>query len=154
MKAGEKAPLFKLFSDKTEPFDLSDYQGSKPVLLLFFPGAFTGVCTTELNMVSKDLEAYSGANIVGISTDSPFSLSAFSQVTGFEFDLLSDHNADVSAAYDSKYDHDFTPMKLDRISRRSAFVIDTDGIIQYAEILENAGEMPDLEAIKATLSNL
>ena len=149
---GNSAPDFELYSDKTELFKLSDQQGNH-VVLLFFPGAFTGVCTNELNMVNNDLESYGGARVVGISTDSPFALAEFSKVNSLTFDLLSDHNATVSAAYGSKYDNDFTGMNLDRISRRSAFVVDPAGNVVYEEVLESAGDLPDLDAVKAALSS-
>lgn len=152
MTTGDKAPDFLLYSDKKEPFKLSLQE--KPVVLLFFPGAFSSTCTTELNTVNNELEAYGSAIIRGISTDSPFALAAFSEANGFRFDLLSDHDADVTASYGCKYDRDFTPMKLDRISKRSAFVVDRDGTIQYAEVMENAGEMPNLEAIKEVVKTL
>ena len=94
-------------------------------MLLFFPGAFTSVCTTELNTVGNDYARYTGPRrqVVGISTDSPFALAEFKKVNGFPFRLLSDHDGDVSAAYGAKYDRDFSPMKLDRIARRAAFVV-------------------------------
>ncbi len=152
MTTGDKAPDFLLYSDKNEPFQLSLQE--KPVVLLFFPGAFTSVCTTELNAVSNELEAYGSAVVRGISTDSPFALKAFSAANGFRFDLLSDHDGDVSAAYGSRYNKDFTPMKLDRISKRAAFVVDRSGNIAYAEVLDNAGEMPDLDAVKAAAKTL
>ncbi len=152
MTTGDKAPDFLLYSDKNEPFKLSLQE--KPVVLLFFPGAFTSVCTTELNTVSHELEAYGSAIVRGVSTDSPFALKAFSEANDFRFDLLSDHDGDVSAAYGCKYDNDFTPMKLDRISKRAAFVVDRDGIVQYAEVLESAGDMPDLDAVKEVVKTL
>ncbi len=153
IEIGQQAPDFTLFDDQMNPFTLSDLRGKKNVVLLFFPGAFTSVCTTELNTVNNDLDAYgSDTQVVGISTDSPFSLAEFRKVHGFRFPLLSDHDAEVSAAYGAKYDHDFTPMKLDRIAKRAAFVIDRDGVVRYAEVLENAGELPNLDAVKAVLS--
>ncbi len=153
IEIGQQAPDFTLFDDQMNPFTLSDLRGKKNVVLLFFPGAFTSVCTTELNTVNNDLDAYgSDTQVVGISTDSPFALAEFRKVHGFRFPLLSDHDAEVSAAYGAKYDHDFTPMKLDRIAKRAAFVIDRDGVVRYAEVLENAGELPNLDAVKAVLS--
>ena len=153
IEIGQQAPDFTLFDDQMNPFTLSDHRGKKNVVLLFFPGAFTSVCTTELNTVSNDLDAYgSDTQVVGVSTDSPFALAEFRKVHGFRFPLLSDHDAEVSAAYGAKYDHDFTPMKLDRIAKRAAFVIDRDGVVRYAEVLENAGELPNLDAVKAVLS--
>ncbi len=153
---GTEAPDFTLFSNKMEAFTLSEHRGQKNVLLLFFPGAFTSVCTTELNTVNGELDIFGGddTQVAGVSTDSPFALEEFRNLHKFDFPLLSDHDGDVSALYGAKYDHDFTPMKLDRISKRSAFVIDKAGIVQYAEVLDNAGELPDFDTIKQVLASL
>lgn len=154
LSAGDPAPDFTLFTDDMEPFTLSDYRGA-PVLLLFFPGAFTSVCTTELNDVNNHRSDFGEAvQIAGISTDSPFVLSEFSEVHALDFPLLSDHEATVSAAYGAKYDRDFTDMALDRIAKRAAFVIDRAGAVQYAEVLDNAGKMPNFDAIQDTLATL
>jgi peroxiredoxin len=150
---GETAPDFELHSTSMEPWRLSDQQG-RPVVLLFFPGAFTSVCTDELNTVSNDIDAYGDAAVVGVSTDSPFVLEEFAKVHELDLTLLSDHNAEVAGLYGAKYDNDFTPMKLDRIAKRAAFVIDGDGIVQYTEVLDNAGKQPDFDAIKSTLTDL
>jgi len=156
LTTGTQAPDFTLFSNKMEAFTLSDYRGKQNVLLLFFPGAFTSVCTTELNSVNGELDLFGGDNtqVAGISTDSPFALEEFRNVNKFEFPLLSDHDGDVSGLYDAKYDHDFTPMKLDRISKRAAFVVDKSGVVRYAEVLESAGDLPDFDAIKQVLASL
>lgn len=153
LATGDTAPDFELYTHEQEPWHLADQRG-RPVVLLFFPGAFTSVCTTELNTVNNDLEAYKGATVVGISTDSPFVLNEFHSVQGFDFPLLSDHDAEVSAAYGAKYDGDFSPMQLDRIAKRAAFVIDETGTLRYTEVLENAGKQPDFDAIKRTLQNV
>jgi peroxiredoxin len=153
---GDSAPDFELYSHEIEPFTLSAHRGS-PVLLLFFPGAFTSVCTNEMNTVNNDRAAFgadNGVTIVGISTDSPFVLDEYRKVNDLQFTLLSDHNAEVAATYGTKYDHDFTPMQLDRVAKRSAFVVDAEGTIQYAEVLDNAGKQPDFEAIQATIDEL
>lgn len=153
LSPGDKAPDFSLYDDEMAPFKLSEETANGPVVLLFFPGAFTSVCTTELNTVANDYARYedAGAQVVGISTDSPFALAEFKKAHGFPFRLLSDHSGSVSEAFGAKYDNDFTPMKLDRIAKRSAFVIQTDGTLAYAEVLDNAGEQPDFEAIVASL---
>jgi peroxiredoxin len=154
LSTGQPAPDFTLYSDAMEAFTLSDYQGT-PVLLLFFPGAFTSVCTTELNTVNNTREDFGEeVQIAGIATDSPFVLSEFSEVNDLQFPLLSDHDAEVSAAYGAKYDRDFTDMELDRIAKRAAFVIDEGGTIRYAEVLDNAGKLPDFDAIQETLATL
>lgn len=152
---GQPAPDFTLYSDSMQAFTLSEHRG-KPILLLFFPGAFTSVCTTELNTVNNERDQFGGeeVEIVGVSTDSPFVLQEFKEANNFEFPLLSDHEANVSAKYDAKYNHDFTDMKLDRISKRSAFVVDAAGVIRYAEVLDNAGKMPDFDAIQKVLGEL
>ena len=154
LKIGDRAPTFTLYSDAKKSFALSEATAIGPVLLLFFPAVFTGTCTTELNEVNNDLDSYSGATIVGISTDTPFTLAEYSKANGLKFSLVSDHDAVVCGLYGSKYDHNFTGMKLDRIAKRSAFVIDKTGIVRYAEVLENASQLPDLTAIQSILGSL
>ena len=151
LSTGDSAPDFTLYDDQTQPFTLSEADGK--TVLLFFPGAFTSVCTTELNTVSNSYDRYQhvGAEVVGISTDSPFVQAEFKKAHDFPFRLLSDHDGKVAAAYGAKYDNDFTPMKLDRIAKRAAFVVEPDGTISYAEVLDHAGEQPDFDAILAAL---
>ena len=153
LQTGDTAPDVQLFDSETKPFSLAEARADGPVVLLFFPGAFTSVCTTELNTVGNDYARYTdtGATVVGISTDSPFALAEFKKANGFPFRLLSDHDGDVSAAYGAKYDNDFTPMKLGRISRRAAFVVNPDGTLAYTEVLESAGDQPDFDAIVEAL---
>lgn len=152
LQTGDAAPAISLFTHDKQPWTLADQTGQ--TLLLFFPGAFTSVCTTELNDVSNDLDRYTnaGVNVVGISTDSPFALAEFHKVNGLRFPLLSDHDAETAKAYGAKYDRDFTPMKLDRIAKRAAFLVGEDGTLRYAEVLENAGQQPNFEAIKAVIT--
>lgn len=150
---GDSAPDFEIYSDQNEPWRLSNNLDA-PVLLLFFPGAFTSVCTTELNTVNNDLDRFGEARVAGISTDSPFVLQEFRSVHDFSFPLLSDHEAKVSAMYGAKYQNDFTPMNLDRISRRAAFVIDREGTVQYREVLDNAGNQPDFDSIEQVIAGL
>ncbi|MEL6616452.1 MAG: redoxin domain-containing protein [Bacteroidota bacterium] len=154
LQTGDTAPDFTLFDSETQPFHLADALDDGPVVLLFFPGAFTSVCTTELNTVGNDMSRFGDAQIVGISTDSPFALGEFKKAHQFPFRLVSDHEGEVSASYGAKYDNDFTPMKLDRISKRAAFVIGRDQTVAYAEVLDNAGEMPDLDTVASTVSDL
>ena len=150
---GDAAPDFALYSDEQKPWRLSNHR-DRPVVLLFFPGAFTSVCTSELNTVNTDFDSFEGAHVAGISTDSPFVLSEFRSVHGFDFSLLSDHDAEVCARYGAKYGRDFTEMELNRIAKRAAFVVDRHGTIQYAEVLENAGHQPDLAAVEQTVEQL
>lgn len=150
---GSKAPEFSLFDTGKNKINLSDYKG-KTVLLLFFPQAFTSTCTKELCAIRDDIARYNNANAVvfGISVDSVFTLNKFKEEQQYNFPLLSDFNKTVSAAYDSLY-HDWI-LEMKGVSKRSAFIVDKEGIIRYAEILENAGEVPDFEAINRELEVL
>lgn len=154
MDVGEKAPDFTLYTDEKEPFSLSKALLSGNVALLFFPAAFSSVCTNEWNLVSSTMDEYGNDHVVGISTDTPMALAAFKEANDLRFPLLSDHDAEVCAAFDVKYDHDFTPMQLDRIAKRSVFVIDRDGIIRYIQVMPNAGQIPDMDAVKQALAEL
>ena len=153
LSAGEKAPLFTLFNSNKEKVSLEDFNG-KNVLLLFFPQAFTGVCTKELCSVRDNIALYNDVNaqVLGISVDSLFTLKKYREEQGLNFPLLSDFNKDVSATYGTLYDTWIFDMK--GVSKRSAFVIDKDGVIRYAEVLESAGDMPDFEKINGTLRSL
>jgi len=154
LQTGQSAPDFTLFSSDKQSWKLS--KQDRPTVLLFFPGAFTSVCTDEMNAVSNALQEYDdlGTQVVGISTDSPFALAEFKKVHAINFPLLSDHDGEVSERYGAKYDGDFTDMKLSRISKRSAFVVDADGTLVHAEVLENAGKHPDFDAVKDALRKL
>lgn len=152
IQTGQKAPDFKLFNTNKKEISLTDYRG-KNVLILFFPLAFTSVCTAELCSVRDNIAIYNNSNavVLGISVDSPFTLGKFKEEQKLNFDLLSDFNKDVSTAYGSIY-NDFV-LGMKGVSKRSAFVIDKDGIIRYAEVLENAGNIPDFQKINDTLKS-
>jgi peroxiredoxin len=151
VKVGDKAPSFTLVSDTLKPVSLDDYAGKK-VVLLFFPMAFTSVCTTELCMMRDDIAAYNklDANILAVSVDSPFTLTRFKEDQSLNFPLLSDFNKEVSRNYGALYE-EFV-LGLRGVSKRSAFVIDKEGTVRYAEVLENAGEVPDFAAIRKALA--
>jgi len=153
LTTGQKAPDFTLFNSENNEVSLTDFQG-KNLIVLFFPMAFTSVCTDELCEMRDNMATYANLNadVVGISVDSAFSLAKFKEEQSLPFNLLSDFNKETSTAYDSLYDTFVMNMK--GVSKRSAFVIDKDGTIQYAEVLENAGEVPNFDAIQETLSQL
>lgn len=153
LEIGSVAPDFTLkASDKTD-VSLSDYKG-KNVVVLFFPLAFTGVCTAELCSVRDSKSDYESldAEVLAISVDSLFTLDKFKQEQGYNFPLLSDWNKDTSASYGALYDEFVLGMK--GVSKRSAFVVDKNGIIRYAEVLENAGDLPNFAAIQEVLKGL
>ena len=150
---GQKAPDFKLFSSDKSEVSLSDFAG-KNVVVLFFPLAFTGVCTAELCSLRDDIASYQNLNaqILGISVDSLFTLEKFKAEQNLNFPLLSDFNKEAASAYGALYENFVLGMK--GVAKRSAFVVDSEGNIQYAEILESAGDLPNFEAVKATLAGL
>ena len=116
--------------------------------------AFTSTCTKELCAVRDDISRYSNANaqVIGISVDSVFALKKYKEEQQYNFPLLSDFNKEVSAMYGSLYDNWILDMK--GVSKRSAFIIDKTGLIQYAEVLERAGDVPNFEAINEKLASL
>ena len=150
---GEKAPEFTLYNSEKNKVSLADYKG-KNVLLLFFPQAFTSVCTKELCGIRDNIALYNNMNAVvfGISVDSVFTLKKFKEDQGYNFDLLSDFNKEVSNAYDTIYQE--WKLEMRGVSKRSAFLIDKEGVIRYAEVLENASDVPDIAAIEKTLADI
>lgn len=153
IEKGQKAPEFTLFNSEKNKVSLADFKG-KNLVILFFPQAFTGVCTNELCSVRDNLNVYTGLNaeVVGISVDSIFTLAKFKEEQKYNFPLLSDFNKNVSQAYGAFYDEFVFEMK--GVSRRAAFVVDKEGVVQYAEVLESAGDLPNFDVIKATLAGL
>lgn len=153
IETGQKAPDFVLYDSEKNKVGLSDFKG-KNVLLLFFPQAFTGTCTKELCSVRDNITDYNNVNaqVLGISVDSIFTLAKYKEEQKLNFPLLSDFNKEVSEDYGSLYDTFVFDMK--GVSKRSAFVIDKEGIVKYAQVLENAGDIPDFKAINEVLTTL
>lgn len=153
LQPGDKAPLFSLYNSDKNEVKLEELRG-KNVVLLFFPFAFTGVCTKELCSVRDDIANYQNMNaeVLAISVDSAYSLNRFKEDLNLNMQLVSDFNKEASTAYGSIYET--FGMGYKGVSKRSAFVIDAEGIIRYAEVLENAGEIPDLEKVKEVLAGL
>jgi glutaredoxin-dependent peroxiredoxin len=150
---GQPAPEFTLFDSEKKERSLSDYRG-KNVLLLFFPLAFTSVCTKELCSIRDNIAFYNNtsAETLGISVDSLYTLAKFKEEQHLNFTLLSDFNKEVSSLYGCLYET--FGYKMKGVSKRAAFVIDGEGIIQYAEVLEDAGKVPDFTLIQGVLSSL
>ena len=149
IKLGEKAPNFTLLDTDRVEHSLSDYSG-RNVVLLFFPLAFSRVCTTELCEVRDDLSQYNSLDVVilAISVDSLFSLQKFKAEQKYNFTILSDWNKETARAYDALYEEFILGMR--GVSKRSAFVIDGNGYVRFAEVLENAGQIPNFNSIKET----
>ena len=153
---GDQAPDFTLKSksgDDMNDISLSDYRDSKNVVILFFPLAYTGVCTDEMCSVSGGLADYDAldAQVLGISVDSPFSQEAWAKENDITIPLLSDFNKEVSAAYGSQFE-DLIGFK--GVAKRSAFVVDKSGVVRFASVSDDPTELPDFDAIKACLQAL
>lgn len=146
------APDFTLKDSDGNDTSLSQFKG-QPVVILFFPLAFTGVCTKELCSVRDNMSIYEklNAQILAISVDSFFTLSQFKKQQDLNFPLLSDFNKDTSKAYGAYYDEFFG---MHGVSKRSAFVVDKNGKIQYAEVLDKASDLPNFDMIQTVLSQL
>ena|SRR5687767_7683553 len=153
VEVGQTAPDFSLYDSEKNKLTLSSLQGQN-VLLLFFPLAFTGTCTKELCSVRDNISLYNNAHakVLGISVDSLHTLAKYKAEQNLNFSLLSDFNKEASASYGVLYQ--VFGYNMRGVSKRAAFVIDKAGIIRYAEVLENAGELPDFDTINQTLTNL
>ncbi len=153
IEIGKPAPEFSLFNSEKQDISLSSLRG-KNVVILFVPHAFTSVCTAELCEIRDHLHEYTALNaeVIGISVDTIHTLAKWKQEQQYTFHLLSDFNKEVSTAYGSIYDTFGYRMK--GVSKRSAFVVDKEGIVRYAEILDDAGKVPNLTAIKDLLASL
>lgn len=161
LSVGSPAPDFTLTTlgaNGPELFKLSENFGSSSLLLLFVPMAFTGVCTKEFCELSNSINEYTqlNAKVIGISGDNPFAQKAWAEKEGISLQLLSDYDHKVTEAYGVAYES-FLPAKnliMGGVPKRSAFIVDKSGIIQYAEVLESPGDLPNFEAIKAKLAEL
>ena len=153
IQIGDKAPSFTLFSSEKKEVSLDDFKG-KNVVLLFFPQAFTGVCTTELCSMRDNIAEYEklDAQVIAVSVDSIFTLDKYKADQKLNFPLLSDFNKTIARAYDALYEDFVFGMK--GVAKRSAFVIDKTGIVRYAEVLESAGDLPNFEAVQSALAKL
>jgi peroxiredoxin len=153
LEIGQKAPEFSLYNSDKNKVNLADFKGKK-VVLLFFPQAFTGICTNELCSVRDDIGRYeqADAQVLAISVDSVFTLNQFKQQQNYNFPLLSDFNKEISRAYDAIYEQWILDMK--GVSKRSAFVIDREGIIRYAEVLESPADLPNFDAVNTILAQI
>ena len=149
---GSKAPDFTLTNQDREPVTLSTLQG-KPVVLAFFPAAFSSVCTKELCTFKDSMSQLGKANaqVFGISVDTFFTLKAFQEQQKLTFPLLSDFNKTAIRDY-GVFNEDMIGLK--GIAKRAVFVIDKDGIVRHAEVLEDARNEPSYDAVYKTLASM
>jgi peroxiredoxin len=154
IEIGQQAPGFTLYDSDKNKINLADYKG-KNVVLLFFPLAFTSVCTAELCNVRDNIGLYNNSNaqVLGISVDSLFVLNKYKQEQNLNFPLVSDFNKEAATAYEVLYET-FPAFGMQGVSKRAAFVIDKEGVVKYAEICATPGDLPNFEAINQTLEGL
>ena len=154
IEVGQQAPDFTLYNTEQKQISLKELTSKSNVVILFFPLAFTSVCTKELCSTRDNISTYQklNATVVAISVDSLFTLGKFREEQKLPFDLLSDFNKDVSRQYDSLYE-EFPKFDLKGVTKRSAFVVNKQGIIKYAEVLADASQVPNFEKVKEALEN-
>jgi peroxiredoxin len=147
---GDTAPDFTapMATGEIESFTLSEHLDEAPIVLAFFPAAFTGTCTTEMSTFQDRLADFqaTGANIYGVSIDSPFTLNEFREQNGIEFPLISDTNRKLIDLYDVSMD--FETYGVYDLAKRSVFVIDGDGTVTYTWASDDPGVEPDYEAVE------
>ena len=149
---GSNAPDFTLTNQERQPVKLSEQRG-KPVVLAFFPAAFSSVCTKELCTFRDSLARLNQAQaqVYGISVDTFFTLKAFHDRQGYNFPLLSDFNKQAIRDY-GVFNEDMIGLK--GIAKRAVFVIDKDGIVRHREVLEDARNEPNYDAVFKALASM
>jgi peroxiredoxin len=147
---GDDAPDFTapLANGDIEQFTLSEHVEDDPLVLAFFPGAFTSTCSHEMNTFEDRLDAFqdAGVTVYGVSTDSPFALNEFRDKLGLSFGLISDGNREIIDAYDISMD--FAHLGVENIAKRAVFVVDTDGTVSYAWVTDDASIEPDYDDVE------
>jgi mycoredoxin-dependent peroxiredoxin len=150
VEVGAQAPDFTLNDYNKQPVTLSDFRGRQPVLLVFYPFAFSGICTGELCQLRDEFADYadSGVQVLGVSVDTPFSLKAWAEQQGYQFPLLSDFwpHGEVAKAYG-------VFVEKAGLSTRGTFLIDTEGVVRFAEVNE-PGQARDQQAWKKAVAEL
>ena len=149
VSTGDTAPTFTatVGTSDHELFDLADHLGDGPVVLAFFPGAFTPPCSNEMVALQNHLDDFeaAGATLLGISADSPFSQGAFREEQGIDFTLVSDMDGDAIEAYDLTID--IADLGLHGIANRAVFVIDEEGTVTYRWVADDPTNEPDYDAV-------
>ncbi|SMO69168.1 redoxin domain-containing protein [Fodinibius sediminis] len=152
-EVNDSAPDFTLLNTEGNKISLADFKEKQKVVLLFFPLAFSSVCTEELCFTRDNMKLYHAMNarVLAVSVDSFFALNAFKKAENLNFTLLSDFNKEVARSYNVLYE-DYFGMK--GVARRAVFVIGEDGIIRHREVLEDSGDLPDFKAVQQVLGTL
>jgi peroxiredoxin len=149
VSTGDTAPTFTapLATGDIEEFDLEDRLDEAPLALAFFPGAFTSVCSHEMNTFQDRLAEFedAGATVYGISVDSPFALNEFRDKLGLSFDLVSDGDREAVEAYDLSMD--FAELGVHDVAKRAVFVVDGDGTVVYDWVSDDPGVEPDYDEV-------
>ncbi len=153
IEIGQKVPALKLPSSTGDEVSLDQYVGEKPVVLLFFPLAFSPVCTNELKIMREEHDAYAskGAQVLAASVDSPFTLKAWADQLELPYPLLSDFNKEAARTFGVLHED---LMGLKGVAKRSVFVIDRDGTVQYRWVSDDPGNLPDFDEIKEAVAKL
>jgi len=154
LQIGQTAPVINLYDTEKNKVSTADYIG-KNLVILFFPNAFSSICTKELCSVRDNISFYENVDacVFGISGDSLFSLGKFKEDQQLSFPLLSDYNNTASRDYDALYEV-FPAFEMEGVSKRAAFVVDKKGVLQYAEICASPGDIPNFEAIQKVLATI
>jgi peroxiredoxin len=154
LKVGEKAPDFTLRDQDLKQVKLSDYRGKK-VVLAFFPGAFTSVCTKEMCSLRDALHNFNklDAVVLGVSVNDPFTLKGFAERNMLNFPLLSDYDRKVIEMYDIVH-RDFAGLKGYSASKRAVFILDREGVVRYLWVSEDPRVEPDYDLIQAELAKI
>lgn len=153
LAVGEEAPSFTLpTAEETGigPTNLEDHLGDTPLVVVFFPAAFSGTCTSELATFSNELgEAAGAGKVLGISTDLPWALEEFREQEGLSFPLAADNDAAVCDMYGVRTHYE--PYGIDAVARRAVFVLDGSGVVTYRWLAENPGLEPDYDTVSAAV---
>ncbi len=153
ISVGDEAPDFTapLANGDVGEMTLSDAVADGPVVLAFFPGAFTSVCSHEMETFDDRLEEFAdaGVTVYGVSIDTPFAQNAFREELGLGFDLISDSNRDIVDAYDIAMD--FTALGVHNLAKRAVFVVDEDRTVTYAWVSDDPGVEPDYDEVLAAV---
>ena len=154
LSIGQKAPSFNLYDSDKKSINSASFT-SQTLIILFFPFSFSSVCTAELCSMRDSMDIYNKANatVLGISVDSLYTLHQFKKDQQINFTLLSDFNKTVSKDFGVLYDI-FPTFEMQGVSKRAAFIIDKNGLIQYAEVCALPDDLPDFAAIQSKIASL